>query len=956
MNRIIYLFAFVAAGVISINSFSSGSSAAANPLTILAPGTDLVRFNNPPVEIKLRLEGENALGFRALLNGKDVTSLFGPPRSGLMQAVFTAGYLKHGVNNFEARLGAHKVWRSFKVKSLRTDAVADGPIRPGPIAQLNSPGADLWIPIRTRIISGDGTKATDYAIKVGDQTYTAPSLNDGSATGYQALLLDRATLEPISQNANVSYRSAAQPDLISLSGIYGNLKGCGENGCLMVVQSLQTIGYTPWPCMSLDCQYEVNSPGFFFNSLGGSVKLNSANGTTPHTGYSLIANVGPSGAAAGTGYERLTCNQASDCGGLQGDEQIITAGGASAISGALVLDNNLAYTFAYPGRATFSTGTGDSTTQNTITIGATTNGLSYQSEQIPDGYGAFHVVVIYRDSLQLVYQNTFNFDQLDSMTRALDDVQTHGNYLVLISSIGNLWHDNWLDRWANVGKAIERLGGTYSLFVSLQSGDDYSFVGATDTTLGNGAAEASSVITRAIKGLPSDAKTINSNLRGVLAQDRQGNYSVALSRLKVASKNDDDSAFADFSSSLIDAISLQPPTPWPATDTPGRQAAYSYISSKVLGISSGGDLRAGYTNANNKLSFDGWKNTVDNLSCPAGQTFSQVDFTTVQQQLSDELKSVPLIWAYQDNILGVYTDTQSSIGLILDVVHDDVKNSLNPPADAKNETEWQTVFASAQTIIGDLGALAGGPGLKLGMDSVFVATKLAATFANDSNGSPLQNVDHTLDELKEQAVENFTAQQTVIANAFDRILTDGARLKNLGTLLEPSSDGSGNGVPPKIVWDNSQLGNIQKAVERSLRREVFTKLIGSSFEMGHWTNVAEGSSPGVGVLCDKYTGYTTVVCSPSGDCYTYKYCDTPDSHKENWVALPSSAARVGQNYDIWLIGRDVRCSAGKNGGLLGPLFAPLDPNDATKLGIYKPYFFLHPDGSMKVRTNERCSK
>jgi hypothetical protein len=100
--------------------------------------------------------------------------------------------------------------------------------------------------------------------------------------------------------------------------------------------------------------------------------------------------------------------------------------------------------------------------------------------------GAFHVVVIYRDSLQLVYQNTFNFDELYSddpsvwtMTSALNDVANRGNYMVLISSIGNLpaKPNYWQAQWVRVGQALERLGGTYSLFMSLAAGDDYTFVG-----------------------------------------------------------------------------------------------------------------------------------------------------------------------------------------------------------------------------------------------------------------------------------------------------------------------------------------------------------------------------------------------------------------------------------------------------------------------------------------------
>lgn len=270
-----------------LNLMPALAEAAAKPLTVLSPdarGAELTA----PVEVIVRVRNARPDRFRAELNGRDVTHLFGPLNGGTRQAVFTAAHLREGRNRFEARLGWHRAQRIFHVKSLE-----DGGGPP--------PGADqraLYVPIQTRVVSGDGAQASDYAIKVGEQTYTAPLLSGGGATGYQILLLDRRTLVPVS---NVSVPMNSEDDTGWLSQAVNNRQQCGDYGCLAVVQSLQFAGWTPRcdPYQNPDCyKNSPITPGVIFGEIGGSdspARIDYADGTTPHTGYSLIANVGPNG-------------------------------------------------------------------------------------------------------------------------------------------------------------------------------------------------------------------------------------------------------------------------------------------------------------------------------------------------------------------------------------------------------------------------------------------------------------------------------------------------------------------------------------------------------------------------------------------------------------------------------------------------------------------------------------
>ncbi|MGH9842813.1 MAG: hypothetical protein ACREEM_29080 [Blastocatellia bacterium] len=941
MKRFAYLLTLALAGAVSLNLTASSAGASSNPLTIVYPSHDWQRYEKPPVEVKLRIEGDPRL-FRAQLNNKDVTGRF-KPLSGVVSAVFTAGDLKHGDNNFEARLGADKVWRSFKVRSLRTDAVAGGPISPGPIAQPGSPGADLWIPIQTRIISGDGTKATDYAIKVGNQVYQAPPLSDGSATGYQILLLDRATLEPIYQNSNVSYPAGDVSRVNGLLGLLPNLKKCGDNGCLLVAQSLQTLGWTLAECPVGVCG-NLTTPGFFFSAMGGSPDrdLDVANGRTVNTGYSLIANVGPNGGQSGTGYERLTCNQANDCG--PGD-WIPTAGGRSAISGALVKDNYDAYTFAYPGRAVFVTGTGDSTTHNTISIRGTPNLGEYGSDDIPNGYGAFHVVVIYRDSLQLVYQNTFNFDQLYSddpgawtMTRVLEDVRGHGNYMVLISSIGNLWHGNWPAQWSKVGKAIERLGGTYSVFVSLASGDDYAFVGATDTKYGEGSVEASLVISRATH--PAGSSLKKSKLRGVLAQNNRGNYRPILSNLT--------SPYDQSTIGIVDAVALQPPVPWPdLTGAVGSNNAYHYIGQKAFKVD---DIRGSYTSEIVTIT----QGDVEGVEYDeSGCNCSKPEFDAVKSQLVDEAIYVSDIRALKTAIKDMQGLIHGEGNTIIEDAYTEVSSSLQVDKDKSVTPKWLTVVEFFASSVGDGIAITAGPEAKLGFDMLNGLLHTTLSLSNDKLGVSKTSLATTFANLKDRTDEDFNNAETMTGNLFNLILSDWGRIQALGMRITTN----------QIVWTGTTATTSLRAINLGLKREYFIRFYNElPYVLEHWTNIAEGALPqNLTPICRYYKHGV-----PSGYCDEWLKAQT-----ETWLALPSSPTgqtpsptNDQQNYDIYLISKGTdRCNGLPHlvdGSLLQKLFTPIDPtcnsDCPTQLGVYKPYFFLYENRlPLKTDLSHHCS-
>lgn len=618
------------------------------------------------------------------------------------------------------------------------------------------------------------------------------------------------------------------------------------------------------------------------------------------------------------------------------------AGGMGAISGALILDNNLAYTFAYTGRATFSTGTGASPTSNTISV----NGKAYQSETIPENYGAFHLVVVYRDSLELVYQNTFNFDRLYSddpgvwtLSAALVDASMKENYLVLISSIGNLSHDSWPDQWSKVAQGLEALGATYSVFQSLQSGDDYSFVGSAGSfynsnSTGNGAVEASSVISGATR--PAGANPRASNLRGVLAQDNLGNYRPTLTNL-TASYDQSDLA-------LLDAVGLQPPTPWPAM-TPGQQAAYLSISEKLCCA----DIRAAYVNDN--IAPSTWLSDLDGLTYPSSGGFTQEDFNTVKAQLTTEINYVADVRQFYANIVILYTQLLASQDGTLTGAYNAVAQALKPHNSTTISPKWLDAISTAETLTDDLASFGGGDfPAQLALDVVFISINHGMKSANNQNGAALQNVETTVDQLKEKSINDFNASQTNVGNLFDLILSDWGRLQALGQPLKSN----------QIQWDPTLYGVALGSIDRAVRREYFFKLMAAAgYKIGQWTDVGFEGPPDLNVL-SRFTAYLTCPAFTNEDCTCRFY--TPDSDPENWLTLPTGPTGEitpppggdGQFYDIFIVGRSLPCDSANDGELLGPLFAPVDDTDPTKLGVYKPYFFLY--GPFSKGFNEKCTR
>lgn len=87
------------------------------------------------------------------------------------------------------------------------NSLLDGVTRsPHPVASAGA-GSSGSIRIQTRVITGDGSQATNYSLVVGTNQYVAPPLAQGGSSGFHLVMLSRQTLGLVS---NASYGTNAR--------------------------------------------------------------------------------------------------------------------------------------------------------------------------------------------------------------------------------------------------------------------------------------------------------------------------------------------------------------------------------------------------------------------------------------------------------------------------------------------------------------------------------------------------------------------------------------------------------------------------------------------------------------------------------------------------------------------------------------------------------------------------
>jgi hypothetical protein len=866
---------------------------------ILSPAND-ADYSSVPLRVSVRTtEDSCSSGFHASLDRVDITRLFGPSVHGVRQAFLYHRNLRAGGNRLVVGNGQQRDVVRFVFRPSSSAVPA------------SSQSLPTFVPIKTRIVSGDGTKFSDYAARVGSQVYSAPDLNPADTDGYgfQVLVLDRATLKLVSNN---SYPTDFLGEVLSLDGKLKSQylsSGCGAHGCLVIVQTFLGSGLG-------NNGLDLDGLGY----IGGTTEMNNVNG---NNGYSLITTVGNpnQGAPEESGYERIACSpRQAVCGA--------PIHGSGQITGTLVLDNKNAYTFAQPSRFTFSTGTAPNSTSNTITVGST----EYPSSTLNAG-GGFQLVVLDRTTLDQVLNETYTMDQLDNLTSAITS-HNNINYLFLLSSIGTVARPSspsGLVSWYALASALTQIGGTYTVFDHLAAGDDYSLVGAySSPNIGNGpfstgpsgfarfnVQEASSIISRAIQ--PVGATTRDSDIHGVLRLDHEGYYAAILSNVS-------SNFFSTSTENLLDAVALQTPIAWPYPQSghPGQQAAYTYFSQQACSC---GDVRSNYSDLDAPLAS--YQGNITRAVYKKSLGFSEDDFETLQNQLNTELTYTIAIQKFENNLTTLFTAENSNLGLLLTNDYTTVEQNLyQPPPPPSDSTFFDVldVTADGLSLASYVEQLT--PEGQLAAGAASIALYVTEDFIHSPSGPPALNQKgqllSTYGALASDAASNFADGEYQIGNLFDLILSDWGKLQALGLPLDQG----------KIVWDDSLTGEILGNYDRSIRKQYLISLMAGVFGVEHDAQVVGASTPPSGWIFEGNP-------PPFGP--------RPDLSLPAEILLPSgpngqtpSSGNNGQYYDAYVLWNHQSPFIGAqpvSSQVLTPLFAPLNLDDPSQLGQYQPWFF-----------------
>jgi hypothetical protein len=942
-----------------------------------------------PITIQVRVAPHAVKAMQVLLDGVDITSRFGETdREGVRRAEVDRPLVNWGKNQIVVKSGAHRESSHFFLDEHQSDSSA----------AANLP---LLVPIKTRVVTGSGDKATDYRIALykDPDDPTAATLipasvpSDGSNAGFQVVFMRRWDLSVISNVSVVNQRPSSDGrwhDSPLYKSVVYTPEHCLSAGCILLIQSLGTIGFTP--CSKAyrhdfpkDCESFKN----MLNGLGLSARLAYANGSSAQIAFSSVSNKVPFGPTSsppspppGTFFESLTCSGSNygsgpACDSLGFPNTSFTAPKGARpsqlgnIAGALIADNHHNYTFTRNDRLiSFSTAT-DADGPNGQTHTIIVDGIPYASRSLNGAKGGFHLLILNSKDLSEVqnqtYPSTSDASEVNMLYDTITGYKSYG-YLFFVAAFGDpsyfcqpVTHEPCAARanWYKASQLIRNLGGTQQVFYLANNPqvqpfqyDDYTLVGSfvdgvggesTDTGLAQVGAEMSSIIARETEAFPPPTGAGHgADMEGFLRMNNQGFYSPASfgHRLNLSKTTISD----------ILSASLLNPTPWPfpGPDPAGSKAAYDWISRQLCCA----DIRAVYVNLN--ISPDIWLAKLPQLTYDPSKipNSSPADFGAMVQQLTTEFQYVTLARLFQSNIVGLYQDQQANVSLLLqddgDKVLENLQVGLTTPAHAASWTGiLSDVFGIGSSL---LNAIPGGGIVAAGTEvALTVGTAIAnqaASHTNSPAGTPLQaqeNQEIAAGDLANQLADQFSATLVSLGGEFDRLVTDWGRLKTLGAPL----------LAGQIPWDDNVTGLLLEGYDRAVQRELYAKLLPTNFVVQHLP----------------YTGHDRVVKNTAYD-HGDEICEWETYAKNNAVLYypngrinddrhDSDAGKYPWNYQwgIWALtlakyqsdpcpGHDQNYKTTYHyPGTFG-IFHPLDPSNPDALGAYRYWFYTR--GSFQI--------
>jgi hypothetical protein len=777
---------------------------------------------------------------------------------------------------------------------------------PDTVTILATPDGYLVL-VQTRVANADGT----YTIKVGETEYTSTKLENG----IHLLALDRNTLELNSPNLHATFDTSPNADI---SPIQNFLKGL-NNQQLLIAATTLTSGY------------HNQALGQALAGFGANSEIGA--GLPSQVAFSFIG-------IAGIGYD-----EAMQQGGVDDPAKGVFT---SNIMGYLTPDSTGLFSFQPKDYIQFQTRDATSVgLTNTMTVG----GTQYPAPALPAGaIGGFQVLALERDTLGLIWNRSYGTNSPPSTKLALLEIQRMAgdlsnlaltqadNALVFITSLsgplpGNADNERQLVRLPCAAgpqtclpSAMATLGANPYVVSALGPNDTYSLVGARIPPYQKAptfpSVESSSVITAGNKGA----------VRGVLTRDHRQRFAPFAS---------DYDPSGQISYELY-SLAWEEPVEWPMVDSQQRQAAYSWISSKVCCD----DVRKNaYDNLDNAVS--NWQFSLSTLNYPDGKNqpcpssgarslnnsaatdaigFSFSDFCDVKGQLSNEFKYVANVRDFRINMLLMFTEQNSNISSTLTSVWTDVSDSfVVPPPDRATQITVD-VLGSVLTLLSIIPNPAAAAGAAVASAALNLSTQLARTPQSDTQGKLFT----TYGELNADAVKYSEQVQAGLEQLIKNIITDWAKLEAVGQHFAHND--------PGWKYDPTQ-SQLLPAFDTRMTIEYYSKLMPLAFVINDFQN-------------DEITDVNQ------------KHCGTPDvkheygrSTPDSWVSYPTQYLNQDKDFnDLFAITEPKPTSDGyyiyPPTGLTDILFKTLG---VPKIQFYVQWPLNHQKACTGICTKRICS-
>lgn len=621
----------------------------------------------------------------------------------------------------------------------------------------------IGLPIETLLNSGEAQEE-EFWMEIGGERVGQPlHLNFAQPNNewVAALFLDRLTLEVLhAENYDGSEAEAQQ--------LEREMESYGQRALVVL--------YQPYPL----APYRAGDPAF----AGAVEKLGvKAPPELTEFGYSAIGVPGSGDGGtviAGTNWERPS---------------------AGRLRGYLARDSSGLFNYVSSSAIPFDTSApGAAEGRNRIEVG----GRIFESEPFydcPMATGGFQIAVLYAETLEPVFGRTystngcgkgFDGEEVEAIAELIGEFEKpqnpnylveklgrdSGNKIFFIQTIGSPRDPAVPDQWAELAKALEKIGATGSVFAN--STASYSLVGSIATYSpeeieGFPLTEASETLT----GAPA-------RITGILQPDDVGSYAPLVSSSSGATSFD------------LAEVAYQPAQPWPSSETAGQKAALTYIAELLdlpqptvessCYVPPQPDVRSEYCNEALRGEWAGLVGQVRgaecNGSCQSEHGFSQEDWENVRAELVGrgnpgefvEFNAVQSTWELMRVLQAPFGASGVDAEVNLNKLATEIEQALKPKPESQAEGDWldilsAIVYTASYVEFDDpftaplIGTLAGAIGI-------------GAEYANGSEGSPLLGeFQLSAADLAVDLAKNLEAGSAEIGTLGELIVTDYGKLK-----------------------------------------------------------------------------------------------------------------------------------------------------------------------------------